>query len=73
MPSTLNEFLENALKDRPVVNEIVSPQMHKKLKTLQTEITAIRNQMRMDGYDKQADQIYMKFSDVLREINKVYK
>jgi hypothetical protein len=62
----LLEHLEN-------INEIVSPQMHKKLKSLQTEFTAIRNQMKTDGHDKEADQVFMEFGDVVTKIKKVYK
>jgi len=69
---TLNEFLEKAL-DGVKLDEIESPHMHKKLKSLNIEFIAIRNQLKMDGYDKEADQFFMKASDLIQMVKKTYK
>ncbi len=72
MPSTMNEFLEGALEGQKL-DEIESPQMFKKLKSLNTEFLAIKNQLKMDGHDKEADQFFLKAGDLIRTVKKVYK
>lgn len=56
-----------------IVNEIESPQMHTKLKKLSTDFVAIKNQLKMDGYDKESDQFYLKAMDLIQMAKKVYK
>jgi hypothetical protein len=59
--------------DEDTINEIVSPQMRKMTQKMKADANAVRNQMRMDGYDKEADQVFLAFSDALNMINKAYK
>ena len=55
------------------INEMISPQMSKKLKKLTVDLTAIRNQMKQDGLDKEADQMWLQATGVISSINKSYK
>lgn len=55
------------------INELESPQMHKFLKDFQTRFTALRNQLKTDGHDKEADSIFMELNDIVSKIKKLYK
>ena len=35
--------------------------------------TEKKNEMRKDGFDKEADQVWLKISEAIQEISKVYK
>lgn len=72
MPSTLNEYLDKAMKGVKL-NEMEGWLLSVLLKKLGFLNIEIRNQLKLDGYDKEADKIFLKASDLIKEIKKVYK
>ena len=55
------------------LDEIESPNTHVLLRKINLLNIEIRNQLKLDGYDKEADKIFLKASDLIKEIKKLYK